>query len=69
LEFVLGERTLSASAGSVVYCPRGVLHGFRNVGTTPSRMVVIITPGGLEKFFEEVGDPVTNPSSPPEGPS
>jgi quercetin dioxygenase-like cupin family protein len=68
LEFVVGERTLAATAGSVVYCPRGVLHGFRNVGTTPSRMVVIITPGGLEKFFKEVGDPVTDRSSPPEGP-
>ena len=68
LEFVVGERTLSASAGSVVYAPRGVLHGFRNVGTTHSRMAVIITPAGLEKFFEEVGEPVTDPSSPPERP-
>jgi hypothetical protein len=31
-------------------------------------MAVIITPAGLEKFFEEVGEPVTDPSSPPEGP-
>ena len=68
LEFVVGERTLSASAGSVVYAPRGVLHSFRNVGTGHSRMAVIITPAGLEKFFEEVGEPVTDPSSPPEGP-
>lgn len=68
LEFVVGERTFSATAGSVVYAPRGVMHGFRNVGTTPSRMVVIITPAGLEKFFEEVGEPVTDPSSPPEEP-
>ena len=68
LEFVVGERTLSASAGSVVYAPRGVLHGLRNVGTGHSRMIVIITPAGLEKFFEEVGEPVTDPSSPPEGP-
>src|SRR3712207_6975936 len=46
LEFVAGERTLSASAGSVFYAPRGVLHGFKNVGTTHSRMVVIITAWG-----------------------
>ncbi len=68
LEFVVGERTISASAGSVVYCPRGLPHGFANVGSTPSRMAVIIAPAGLEKFFEEVGEPVTDPSSPPEGP-
>ena len=68
LEFMVGERTLSARAGSVVYAPRGVLHGFRNVGTGHSRMALIVTPAGLEKFFEEVGEPVTDPSSPPEGP-
>jgi mannose-6-phosphate isomerase-like protein (cupin superfamily) len=68
LEFVVGDLTISASVGSVVYGPRGVPHSFRNVGSTPSRIAVIITPGGLEKFFEEVGEPVTDPSSPPEGP-
>jgi quercetin dioxygenase-like cupin family protein len=67
LEFVVGERNISATAGSVVYGPRGVRHSFRNVGSTPSRMAVIITPAGLGKFFEEVGEPVTDPSSPPEG--
>ncbi len=30
--------------------------------------VVIIAPAGLERFFEEVGEPVTDPSSPLEGP-
>src|ERR687894_522221 len=68
LEFVVGERNISAAAGSVVYGPRGVLHSFRNVGSTPSRMAVIITPAGLEQFFEEVGEPVADPSSPPDGP-
>jgi quercetin dioxygenase-like cupin family protein len=68
LEFVVGGRTISAAAGSVVYGPRGIVHSFRNVVSTPSRMVVIITPAGLEEFFEEVGEPVTDPSSPPDGP-
>jgi hypothetical protein len=30
-------------------------------------MAVIITPAGLGKSFEEVGEPATDPSSPPEG--
>jgi mannose-6-phosphate isomerase-like protein (cupin superfamily) len=67
LEFVVGESTTSATVGSVVYCPRGISHRFTNVGSTPSRMAVIIAPAGLEKFFEEVGEPVTDSSSPPEG--
>jgi len=65
---VRGRRAHPLGERRVVYAPRGVLHSFRNVGTGHSRMAVIITPGGLEKFFEEVGEPVTDPSSPPEGP-
>ena len=68
LEFMVGQRTLSATAGSVVYGPRNVLHAFKNVGVTPSKMVVLIMPAGLEKMFEELGEPVADPSSPPEGP-
>lgn len=67
LEFVVGSRVLSATAGSVVYGPRGIPHAFRNAGTTPSRMAVFITPAGLEGMFEEFGEPVTDPSTPPEG--
>ena len=68
VEFVVEGHTLSATAGSVVYGPRGIPHTFRNVDTTPSRMAVFITPGGFEGMFEEFGEQVTNPSSPPEGP-
>ena len=65
LEFLVGDRTVQAAAGSVVYAPRDNPHTFKNVGTTPSRILVLVTPAGLEKFFEEVGEPVTDPSSPP----
>jgi len=68
LEFRVSDRTLLATAGSVIYGPRGILHTFKNVGTTPSRILVLVTPAGLEKMFEELGEPVTDPSSPPEGP-
>jgi mannose-6-phosphate isomerase-like protein (cupin superfamily) len=68
VKFVVGGRLLSATAGSVVYGPRGIPHAFRNVGTIPSRMSVLITPAGLERMFEEFGEPVTDLSSPPEGP-
>ena len=65
LEFLVEGRTIPASAGSVVYGPRDILHAFKNVGTTPSRMLVLVAPAGLEKFFEEVGEPATDDSSPP----
>ncbi len=65
LEFMVDGHPIRAIAGSVVYVPRGKPHAFRNVGTTPSRMLILATPAGMEKFFEEVGDPVTDPSAPP----
>lgn len=63
--FSIGERTLRAGAGSVVYGPRNVPHTFRNVGPTPATMLAIVTPAGIEEFFEEVGEETKGASSPP----
>ena len=65
LEFLVDDRTIPATAGSVAYGPRNILHAFKNVGTTPSRMLVFVAPAGLEKFFEEVGELASDLSSPP----
>ena len=59
---------MRASAGSFFYVPRGTLHTFKNVGMSPSRVLGVIGPAGLEKFFEEVGEPATEGASAPEGP-
>ncbi|HSH58997.1 MAG TPA: quercetin 2,3-dioxygenase, partial [Acidimicrobiales bacterium] len=65
LEIVAGGETFEASAGSFVHLPRGVPHAYRNVGTAPARFLTLMVPAGLEKFFEEVGKPGEDPSSPP----
>ena len=65
LEVFVGEDTFSVGAGSFVHLPRGVLHGYKNVGATPARFLTLIIPAGLEKFFEEVGKPGTDLLSPP----
>ena len=49
----LGDRILSAPAGSVMFVPRGTAHTFQNAGTEPGVLLVGVTPGGLEKMFEE----------------
>ena len=69
LEFRVGERIIVAAPGSFVFAPRGIPHTFKNVGTAPARYLVIISPAGLEKFFEErtaLGKelPTTDPSYP-----
>jgi hypothetical protein len=55
-----------ASAGSLVYVPRGNLHTYKNVGSEPGRMLVSQTPGGLhERFFEELGEEAQRLTAPP----
>ena len=67
-EFVLGERKVNADAGSVVYVPRTMMHAFTNTGKEKGKLLFINTPAGpLEQFLVEFGEPVSDPSSPPEG--
>jgi mannose-6-phosphate isomerase-like protein (cupin superfamily) len=56
LEFVQGERVLTAGAGDVVFIPRGMTHGFHNTGIQPAKLVFVYTPGGPENLFIEGGD-------------
>ncbi len=37
--------------GGAVYLPKGCVHCYRNMGTTPSRHWIITAPSGFEKFF------------------
>jgi quercetin dioxygenase-like cupin family protein len=53
-EVQCGDQTFKATTGALAILPRKIPHGFRNIGTTPSKILVTITPGGFERFFEEV---------------
>ncbi|WP_063772504.1 cupin domain-containing protein [Streptomyces sp. NRRL S-495] len=44
-----------AGPGSLVYGPRGIGHAFVNTWDRPSRMLCVATPGGVEEWFEELG--------------
>lgn len=68
LELWVEGQTKLAGPGSFVSIPKGTLHTFKNAGATPARFLVFLSPGGFDKFFQELGDPVTDPNTPPEGP-
>ena len=53
-EFRIGDKTVTAQAGHFLFGPRGVLHGFRNAGGTPAKLLVIASPSGVERCFEEL---------------
>ena len=55
--FVIGHANQDASAGSLVWVPRGTRHGF-NV-QPGSRALLVTIPAGLEGFFEELGKGLT----------
>jgi quercetin dioxygenase-like cupin family protein len=40
--------------GEVVFSPRGCIHTFRNCGETTGKVLVFISPSGLENYLEEV---------------
>lgn len=65
MEFTVAGSPTRVGPGGVVFGARGVAHNFRNVGTTEARMIVICTPGGLERFFAAAGVPARDRTSTP----
>ncbi len=59
------KKVLTLGPDNYVYVPMGINHGFKNVGSQPARLVLIITPGGLEGFFEGIGQVFDDPDNPP----
>jgi len=49
----LGDSIMTPPAQSVMFVPRGTPHTFLNVGKEPGVLLVGVTPGGLEKMFEQ----------------
>jgi quercetin dioxygenase-like cupin family protein len=54
LEFLVGDRVVTATAGSYVLSPPGVVHGFRNVSGKPARILNIHAPGGFVEYRREL---------------
>ena len=59
-----GEKR-EVKAGSVIYFPKGTVETFEPVGPTPLRLLIVYTPGGIDEFFEEAGEPAKRREVPP----
>jgi len=53
---MLGDEVIYAEAGDLAFKPRDQWHTFWNAGDEPCRILEIISPGGFEHFFAEMGD-------------
>lgn len=56
LKVYLGEQEFSATAGTFVFLPRGVPHGFAIDGES-AKWLTLLTPAGLEGYFTELSEP------------
>jgi quercetin dioxygenase-like cupin family protein len=65
IRFFCGAQSWVLGAGGFAFLPRGIPHGFRTEGDTPSRSLLIATPGGFEAFVAEIGT-VEPPAGPPD---
>ena len=48
----IGDRVLRAGAGSYLVKPRGTPHAMWNADSTPAKVVEMLSPSGLEAYFE-----------------
>jgi mannose-6-phosphate isomerase-like protein (cupin superfamily) len=63
-DFEVDGKTLRAGPGCSVFTPRGTVHQFQNIGSTPGRMLAVVQPAGLEVFFEELAAATANMRQP-----
>ena len=64
MTFYVGDDVLEASAGSFVYAPKGIAHTF-TVDAEPTRVLVLASPAGFERFATELGEPAVDDQPPP----
>ena len=64
MTFYIGDAVLEATAGSFVYAPRGVPHGFR-LSSETVRMLAFLWPAGGVAQFRELGEPAPSLDIPP----
>lgn len=51
---LVGDEIANASEGQWALKPRNVMHAMWNAMSAPAKIVEVLTPGGSERWFEEV---------------
>jgi quercetin dioxygenase-like cupin family protein len=63
--FQIGDEVYDAPAGSSVFGPRGVPHGWA-LKTDVARALILVAPAGIERSFFEFSEPARERTLPPE---
>ncbi|HVC75358.1 MAG TPA: cupin domain-containing protein [Candidatus Micrarchaeaceae archaeon] len=59
----IGDELFVCEEGGFAYLPSGIPHAFLNLTNEPGEIVVVYTPGGGHKFYEELG-PISRSAQP-----
>jgi quercetin dioxygenase-like cupin family protein len=59
----IGDEESVLERGGFAYMPSGLPHAFLNLTDDPGEVIVVYTPGGGHKFYEELG-PLTRDGTP-----
>ncbi len=54
LDYLVGDQSKRLGPGSVSHIPPGVIHDFRNPGPARARCLLVSSPHGLDRYFEEM---------------
>lgn len=54
LVFQVANERVTAGPGTTVFFPRGVVHTYQNFSQEPARLLIMVTPAGFDRFFEEL---------------
>jgi quercetin dioxygenase-like cupin family protein len=56
----IGDETFRCEEGGFAYLPSGQPHAFLNLTDEPGEIIVVYTPGGGHRFYEELGPMTRN---------
>ena len=64
IEVTLRDEATTARAGDTVNVPAAAPHAFRNASDEPARVLCLVSPAGLERYFAAWGDAVERRDAP-----
>jgi quercetin dioxygenase-like cupin family protein len=65
VRYHIGGEVYEGGPGTFFYVPAGIEENFEPADDEPIRLLVIYTPGGMDKFFKEAGEPAQRREVPP----
>jgi quercetin dioxygenase-like cupin family protein len=54
LTFQLGDDVFTRGPGELAFAPRGAHHTFANLSGAPARQLLVCTPAGFERYFDQM---------------